>query len=108
MSDVTGILNWMDKHWFPRNIRRSNRIKKGARSMKVRNIPKWNEFNQSEWLRYESDIIRYYYPRLIEWLETGMKKPANIQFTSGLGRDIGRLMEDAKRQGLESKKEQEI
>ena len=20
MSDVTGILNWMDEHWLPRNI----------------------------------------------------------------------------------------
>lgn len=53
------------------------------------------KLNQDKWMKYERDIIKYYYPMLRDWLEDGMKKPAIIQFTSGLGRDIGILMEEA-------------
>lgn len=54
-----------------------------------------DNLNQSKWMRYETDIIKYYYPMLQKWLNEGMKKPSTLQFTSGLGRDIARLMEEA-------------
>jgi len=46
-------------------------------------------------MRYEDDIIKYYYHWLKEWLDNPKRKPANMAFTAGLSRDITRLMEDA-------------
>jgi hypothetical protein len=73
--------------------------------MKTKKIQKamkrMDNFKQSKWMMYEREIIRYYYPQLAEWLKTGMKKPSVLAFTSGLGRDIARLMEDSKEQGKE-------
>ena len=60
-----------------------------------KNLKRFNKFKQDKWMPYEKEIIRYYYPQLIEWIETGMIKPSIIAFTSGLGRDIAGLIEQA-------------
>ena len=64
----------------------------------------FDKLNQSKWMKYEDDIIKYYYKSLKKWLDNGMKKSSFIQFTSGLGRDIASLMEDSKRQSLKDYK----
>lgn len=56
-----------------------------------------NRLHVDKWMRYEDDIIRYYYKQLHEWLESKPRKPAVTAFTSGLGRYIARLCEEADR-----------
>ena len=66
------------------------------------------QFNQDKWMRYEDDIIKYYYKRLKEWLNSGMKKSAVNEFTSGLGRNIAMLMEESNKQSKEDFLKEEI
>ncbi len=55
-----------------------------------------NKLNQEDkWMRYEDDIIAHYYWQLKIWLHEPERKQSDIAFTSGLGRVIARLMEDA-------------
>ena len=49
--------------------------------------------NESKWMRYEKDIIQYYYPKVIEWMDEGFKW-SGVAFTSGLGRNIANLIEN--------------
>lgn len=71
-----------------------------------KNLKAFDDLNQSKWMRYEDDIIKYYYKQLREWLDNKMIKPSVTAFTSGLGRDIARLMEDSKKQGIQSKEKE--
>ena len=52
---------------------------------------KQTDLNQDKWMRYEKDIIKYYYPEILEWIRNGDKHPT-MAFTSGLGRDIAMLI----------------
>lgn len=49
--------------------------------------------NCDKWMRYENDIARHYYPQLLDWIKSIPRKPSNLAFTSGLGRNIARLIE---------------
>ena len=54
---------------------------------------KFDNLNQSKWMRYEKDIIRYYHEGIIRWMDEGFQW-SGTAFTSGLGRDIARLIEE--------------
>lgn len=51
--------------------------------------------NVDKWMRYEDDIIKYYYPSLMDWIQKGCKAP-QTSFTAGLGRQIALLIWDVK------------
>ena len=55
----------------------------------------FNKFNQDKWMRYEDDIVRYYYPKIMEWLKKRPLKWSGTAFTSGLGRQIAFMIEEA-------------
>jgi ribosomal protein L19E len=46
-------------------------------------------------MRYEDDITKYYYPQILDWINSKERKHSQIAFTSGLGRNIARLIETA-------------
>lgn len=51
--------------------------------------------NADKWMGYEDDIVKYYYPKVLEWLDSEPRKHSQIAFTAGLGRNIARLIETA-------------
>ena len=55
---------------------------------------KWeDEYKFGKWVMYEKDIIGFYYPRVIEWMDNGFQW-SGMAFTSGLGRQIAGLVEE--------------
>ena len=61
--------------------------------------------NCDKWMRYEDDITKYYYPQILDWINSKERKHSQIAFTSGLGRNIARLIETAEAKTISKTRE---
>ncbi len=52
-----------------------------------------DKYNESKWLIYEEDIIKYYAQKILDWQDNPNRYPPNIAFTEGLGRFIAQVCE---------------
>lgn len=61
--------------------------------IKRKNILK-DKYNESKWLQYEDDIIKYYGDKIIKWQDDKddeKNKSPHFYFTQGLGRFIAEM-----------------
>ena len=50
-------------------------------------------YHESKWLRYESDIKRYYAQQIFDWQDNPKRNHSQTAFTEGLGRFIASMCE---------------
>lgn len=74
-----------------------------------KDVPEWIKNNSllqiDKWMPYEDLISRYYYETLLNYIKSSPRKPPVNAFTSGLGRNIAFLIDEAFNQATHQERE---